>query len=218
MEFSDAAKAWLGSGDACSKCPNGHCEGADKADVFKQIWRALYAAVPTPSLEPHHLGAPPEPSCGRDLHRRQRGGLDTNCGIFALTDLRELLRGSPPCCDASTAAEGREWAQLILWTGSDLLLEVTGPAGDSRFVNPKHYRHLPSEIAHHWAAAVPQHHRIQARNGYPRWLSGRSSWRGESGTWAPFLHGTPPGQREVRGWSQGPSFSSRRTATRPGLP
>jgi hypothetical protein len=107
VEVSDAAKAWIGEKAACSTCPTGHCEGPDKAGAVKLMWQALYAAVPTPGHEPQQSEEPPQPSCSWDLHRRQREMLDTNCGIFALTDLRELLRGSPLRCDATTAANGR---------------------------------------------------------------------------------------------------------------
>ncbi|KAJ1465157.1 hypothetical protein T484DRAFT_1866134 [Baffinella frigidus] len=97
----------------------------------------------------------------KDTVERQRGSLDTNCGIFALTDLRELLRDSPLRCDAATAADGRGWAQLMLWSESDLPLEVKDPAGNSHTVEPKYYRGLSAEIAGQWAAAVPQRHQSQ---------------------------------------------------------
>ena len=161
VEVSDAAKARIGTGEACGTCPNDHCEGLDKADAFRRTWRALCAAVPTPRSKRPPSGSPPRPSCRWDLHRCQRGALDTNCGIIALTDLRGLRHGSPLCCDATIAAEGRAWAQLRLWAESDLALEVNGPVGVSRTVEPEHYCQLSAKIAGQWAAAVQQRHRGQ---------------------------------------------------------
>ena len=71
--------------------------------------------------------------------------------------------GSPLRCDAITAAEGRSWAQLLIWAESDLNLEVKGPSGNSLTVEPKNYRHLSSEIAQQWSEAVSSRHQSQVK-------------------------------------------------------
>ena len=155
IDVSDCAKARLAGicalcGDTC-RSP---CEGSAKALVFENILRALIVAAPG------NMPMPSKTRCRWDLHRRQSNALDSNCGLFALTDLNELLSGSALRCDAVTADKCRGWSQLLLWASSDLVLTVRGSGGRTRCIHPWKNRHLPDHVAAHWAAAISSRHQV----------------------------------------------------------
>jgi hypothetical protein len=152
---SDCAKAQLaGLRAVCGVYCRSPCEGSAKAIAFEKNLRALIVAAP------RNLPMPSKTFCRWDLRRRQRNVSDANCGLFALTDLKELLTGSALRCDSVTAEKCRSWSQLLLWANSDLVLTVRGPCGQTRRIHPKHYRHLPAHISAHWAAATRSRHRV----------------------------------------------------------